>query len=296
MLNLIKSDLYRITRPRGLRGSFWQYGLALVVAYGFVAGLVVFANSPLFADMTGDVVTIGEVLTQRSITVYFADMMNGLVPLCIAFMAVEHALAELKSGYAKSVLSARSGRLSYIAGKIVFAGVLAALVLLFATVISLVCLPIMTGGHVAFSTSEGPLEIIGWFVGYWLNTWALSALSLVLVYATRVSPVSYIGAFCFTASVIPQLLMGLAYSSGGFLRFLEPLAPVFETLAVWIPSSALNNLSGGGQLFLNNSLEIWGPASRAFTIDPGVQTLLTGVIWIVIATVVVLAISRKRDI
>lgn len=296
MLNLIKSDLYRITRPRGLRGSFWQYGLAIVAVFGLVAGLVVFANSPLFADMAGDAVTIDMGMNKSSITVYFADMMNGIVPLAIAFMVVEHALSELKNGYAKSVLSARSGRLSYFAGKIVFAGVLSALVILFAVVIALVCLPIMTAGQVGFVTAEGPLEIIGWFAGYWLNTWALAALSLVLVYATRVSPVSYIAAFCFTASMVPQLLMGLAFSSGGLLRFLEPLAPVFETLAVWMPSSALNNLSDGGQLFLNNSLGIWGTASRAFTIDPGIQTLLTGVIWIGIACVVVLAIVRKRDI
>ena len=31
MLNLIKSDLYRITRPRGLRGSLWQYGRVLAL-------------------------------------------------------------------------------------------------------------------------------------------------------------------------------------------------------------------------------------------------------------------------
>ena len=62
MLNLIKSDLYRITRPRGLRGSFWQYGIAILAAYGLVMGLVAFANSPMFLDMTGD--TIGDVVSK----------------------------------------------------------------------------------------------------------------------------------------------------------------------------------------------------------------------------------------
>ena len=120
MLNLIKSDLYRITRPRGLRGSFWQYGIAILAAYGLVMALVAFANSAMYQDMTGN--TIGDVVTKTSLTVYFADMLNGLVPLCVAFMAVEHSLAEFKNGYIKSVLSARSGRLSYIAGKVLFAG------------------------------------------------------------------------------------------------------------------------------------------------------------------------------
>ncbi len=294
MLNLIKSDLYRITRPRGLRGSFWQYGIAILAAYGIVMALVAFANSKMFLDMTGG--TIGDVVTKTSLTVYFADMLNGLVPLCVAFMAVEHALAEFKSGYIKSVLSARSGRLSYITGKLLFVGVLSALMIIFSTLVVLACLPVMTAGHPVFNTVDGPLEVIGWFVGFWLNTWALAACSLILVYATRVSPVSYIGAFCFAASIMPQTLMGLAYSTGGILSVLQPIRPVLETLAAWMPSTALNNLSQGGQLFLNASLGIWGETGYAFTIAPGIQTVLTGIIWIVLAGAVVLAISRKRDI
>ena len=294
MLNLIKSDLYRITRPRGLRGSFWQYGIAILFAYGIVMALVAFANSQMYVDMTGG--TIGNVVTKTSLTVYFADMLNGLVPLCVAFMAVEHALAEFKNGYIKSVLSARSGRLSYIVGKLLFVGVLSALMIIFSMVVVLACLPAMTAGQPAFSTVDGPFEIIGWFVGFWLNTWALAVCSLILVYATRVSPVSYIGAFCFTASVVPQTLMGLAYSTGGILSVLQPIRPVLETLAVWMPSTALSNLSLGGQLFLNNSLGVWGETGYAFTIAPGIQTVLTGIIWIVVAGTVVLLISRKRDI
>lgn len=294
MLNLIKSDLYRITRPRGLRGSFWQYGIAILAAYGIVVALVAFANSQVFLDMAGG--TIGDVVTKTSLTVYFADMLNGLVPLCVAFMAVEHALAEFKNGYIKSVLSARSGRLSYITGKLLFVGVLSALMIIFSTLVVLACLPVMTAGHPVFNTVDGPLEVIGWFVGFWLNTWALSACSLILVYATRVSPVSYIGAFCFAASIMPQTLMGLAYSTGGILSVLQPIRPVLETLAAWMPSTALNNLSQGGQLFLNASLGIWGETGYAFTIAPGIQTVLTGIIWIVLAGAVVLAISRKRDI
>ncbi|MBM6779507.1 hypothetical protein H6A16_08405 [Collinsella tanakaei] len=294
MLNLIKSDLYRITRPRGLRGSFWQYGIAILAAYGIVVALVAFANSQVFLDMTGG--TIGDVVTKTSLTVYFADMLNGLVPLCVAFMAVEHALAEFKNGYIKSVLSARSGRLSYITGKLLFVGVLSALMIIFSTLVVLACLPVMTAGHPVFNTVDGPLEVIGWFVGFWLNTWALAACSLILVYATRVSPVSYIGAFCFCASVVPQTLMGLAYSTGGILSVLQPIRPVLETLAAWIPSTALSNLSQGGQLFLNASLGIWGETGYAFTIAPGIQTVLTGIIWIVLAGALVLAISRKRDI
>lgn len=294
MLNLIKSDLYRITRARGLRGSFWQYGIAILAAYGIVVALVAFANSPMFHDMTGG--TIGDVVTKTSLTVYFADMLNGLVPLCVAFMVVEHSLAEFKNGYIKSVLSARAGRLSYIVGKLLFAGVLSALVILFATVVVLAILPIMAAGRPEFAVPEGPVEIIGWFVGFWFNTWALSLCSLILVYATRVSPVSYIGAFCFTASVVPQTLMGLAYSTGGILRVLQPIRPALETLAAWLPSSSLGNLKFGGGLFWMSPADVWGASSQALTVAPGVQALIAGVIWVAIPAAVVLLIARERDI
>lgn len=293
MLNLIKSDLYRITRPRGLRGSFWQYGIAIIVVYALITAMVMFANSPLYHEMTG--VTIGDVATKSSVTVYFADMMGGIVPLCVCFMAVEHALSEFKNGYAKTVLSARSGRLSYFAGKIVFAGVMSALMVAFGAVTALLCIPFLMGGS-GFAAGDAPLEIVAWFAGFWFNTWAVATLSLVLAYATRVSPVSYIGAFCIEANVVPQFLMGLAYSSGGYLSFLAPVRPVLETIALWAPSTSLSNLGRGADIFRAASADAWGPMSQALAVAPGIQALITGVIGVGVATALVLAIARKRDI
>ena len=293
MLNLIKSDLYRITRPRGLRGSFWQYGIAILVVYAMMTALTMFANSPLYHEMTG--VTIGAVMAEDSVTVFFADMMGGIVPLCVCFMAVEHALAEFKNGYIKTVLSARSGRLSYFAGKIVFAGVLSALMIAFGAITALLCTPLLMGGN-GFAAGDTPLEVLAWFAGFWLNTWAVATLSFVLAYATRVSPVSYIGAFCIEANVVPQFLVGLAYSAGGYLSFLAPARPVLETIALWAPSTSLSNLGRGADIFRAAFADAWGPMSQAVAVAPGIQALLTGVIGVAVATVLVLAIARKRDI
>lgn len=292
MLNLIASDLYRITRPRGLRGSIWQYGIALLAAYALVVGLMMFAKSQTFADLAG-----GHSATMpsdfASYTAYMASMMSGVVSLCASFMTVENAQQDFKNGYAKSVLTARVGRLSYILGKVLFAGVISALVIALAAVI--VSVGTAAAGF-TFASMDSLAGLVGWFAGFWVNTWALSVLSLVLVYATRSAPVSYLGAVFLYSGFVPQLLRGLAYSSGGILSFLEPVAPVFETLAAWMPTSALSNLESGGSLFFKSAAAVWGSASRAFVINPGIQAVLTGLIWIVFAAAVVLAISRKRDI
>lgn len=292
MLNLIRSDLYRITRARGLRGSFWQYSLAIVAAYAAVVALLVFVRTQAY-DMLADGAASPFTSEFPSYTAYLADMASDIVPLCVCFMVAEHVLQEFKGGYARTALSARVGRLSYVLGKVAFAGVLSAVMLLFSIAVITGCAWI--GGY-TFAQADGPVGFLGWLGGYWLNIWALAVLSLVLVYATRVSPVSYIGAFCFCFGTVSSLLSGLAFSAGGILRVLQPIRPALETLAAWLPSSSLGNLKFGGGLFWMSPADVWGASSQALTVAPGVQALIAGVIWVAIPAAVVLLIARERDI
>lgn len=291
MLNLIASDLYRITRPRGLRGSFWQYLVALVAVYGAITALFVVLQTPGFGGLGGGTLTV-EVTHFASPSAYLASMLGGIVPLCVCFMMVELTLADFKQGFIKSVVSARRGRLSYFAGKLLFAGVLAAIVV--ATASLLVLISGLVFG-VTFDHGEAPLALLGWCSGFWLNIWALAAFSLVLVYATRINPVSYICAFCYCVGTIPQLILGIAHALRSMLPALAPAAPVLETLAAWMPSTALGNLSGGSTLFMN-TIDVFGRAKGLIALDPGLQAILTGIIWIALASALVLAIARRRDV
>lgn len=294
MLNLIKSDLYRITRPRGLRGSLWQYGLVLALIYlAYATFFLVLKMPQVSANLAASGITMATMTEFSTPTQCIASMTGNLMALCATFMTVELALADLKSGFAKSVLSARTGRLSYIVGKIAFAGVVSAIVIALASALVGLCCIVVGATFTGADTLAGTLA---WLAGFWLNTWALCALSLVMVYATRIGPVCYIVAFCLCFSTFPQLLLGLAHSSGGILSFLEPIAPALETLAAWMPSSALSNLGAGGQIVFSTSIDIWSASSRALTIDPAPQAVLTGIIWIAAAGALVLAIARKRDV
>lgn len=294
MLNLIKSDLYRITRPRGLRGSLWQYGLVLALIYlAYATFFLVLKIPQVSANLAASGITMATMTEFSTPTQCIASMTGNLTTLCATFMTVELALADLKSGFAKSVLSARTGRLSYIVGKIAFAGVVSAIVIALASaLVGLCCIAV----GATFAGADTLAGTLAWIAGFWLNTWALCVLSLVMVYATRISPVCYIVAFCLCFSTFPQLLLGLAHSSGGILSFLEPIAPALETLAAWMPSSALSNLGAGGQIVLSTSIDIWSASSRALTIDPAPQAVLTGIIWIAAASALVLAIARRRDV
>lgn len=291
MLNLLKADLYRITRLRGLRGSLGQYGLAILLVYVFVYAMFALLNTPGLLYDAGDP-SAASYLTFASPTQCLSEMTLGIVPLCAAYMAVELGLSDFKSGYIRSVVSARCGRLSYVGEKIIMSGVIAAIVIVAASVIVLAasCIEGAT-----FAQADTPASIVAWFLGMWLNCWALGALSLILVYATRISPVSYIASFCFCMGTVPQTLMGVA-RAGSLLPFIKPIAPVLETLAAWMPTSALSNLEQGGSTLLGVGIDLFNPSAHALVIDPAVQIILTGAIWIVAASALVLTIARHHDI
>ena len=293
MLNLITSNLYRVSRPRGLRGSLWQYTLVPFFIYALYVATFLLVQSPLFAPADGSADAVYAVgATFISPTQCVASMAGGIAPLCVTFMMTELVIGDFKQGFIKSQLSARQGRLSYIAGTILFAGVLSALIILIACVLCAgVCLVL----GATFEQGDTVLGVITWFAGFWLNTWALGALSLVLAYATRISPVSYIAAFCLCGAVVPQTLLGLAALASSLLGFLKPLIPVLETLAAWMPTSALENLNASGQLILNTGIDAF-TATHAFTVDPALQAILTGIIWIATASALILVINRHKDI
>lgn len=288
MLNIIKADLYRITRPRGLRGSFWQYLTAIVVVFLAVFGVFWFLSSPFMASTGLENMTMNTWFT--SPTGYLATMLGSILPLCVSFMVVELALADFKEGFVKSIVTARQGRLSYIGGRIVVAGAISALMIAISSAIVLV-LGAISGYE--FAQADSVPGAIAWALGFWLNIWAIAMLSLILVYATRVNPVSYIGAWCICVSLVPQLLNGIAASSGGIIRVLAPIAPVLREIACWMPSSALNALAEG-------ATALGAPASGMLAnILPGglaIQALITGIAWIVAGGALVTVIVRTRDI
>lgn len=151
MLNLLKADLYRITRVHGLRGALWQYLGVCLAVYALLFG------SFLMFDPSGDMI--------RSFTVFSApstmlgSMLGSLIPLFVCFFVVEHCLADFKEGFVRSLVPARTGRLSYFAERIVFAGVVT--VIVFAS-LSLITLALGAVFGMRFETMDDPLAFIAW--------------------------------------------------------------------------------------------------------------------------------------
>ena len=91
MLNLLKSDLYRITRPRGLRGALWQCAGAVAAIFALVYMLFWFITSGDFS--APDCYLMKGYETPSAM---LGAVTAGLVPLFASFLVVEHVLADLK--------------------------------------------------------------------------------------------------------------------------------------------------------------------------------------------------------
>ena len=286
MLNLLKADLYRITRPRGLRGALWQYLTACAVLFLLVY-VVLWMIAGGFDFSTG---VVTSVTTFASPTAMLGNMLDGLMPLFVCFFVVEHTLADFKEGFARGIVSARVGKLSYFAERIVFAGVVTVIVFVALSLLTTV-LSLATNGH--FAAMDTPLGFLGWSVGLCLNTWALAALSLILVYGTRIVPVSYIGAFCLCAGMIPE---SFALASGliqAFAPGVTGLADALQELACWMPTNLITWLCAGGSAGM---AEGWGSLGQALPGGGFTQAILAPALWLAAASALVLAICRKRDV
>lgn len=293
MLNLLRSDLFRMTRFRRLRGSFWQYALAEAVLYLLFVGMYFLLISPVVGLPAGERAdVVASATTFASPTICVMSIAGGFVPLVVSFMCAELALSDVKGGFVRTLVSSRRGRLSFILGRLLTAGAVAVLMIGVACLLTFLACPVLGGRFTGSDTVAGALS---WFAGFWLNCWALGALSLLAVYIVRVSAPAYAVAFCLAQSVVPQLLLVLAAFAEAY-HVPGPAVPVLETLATWMPSSAIGALCRGGGVLVTASSDIWSRASSAVTIDPVAQVLLVGVVWIALAGALSLVVARRRDI
>lgn len=118
-------------------------------------------------------------------------------------------------------------------------------------------------------------------------------LSLILVYATRIVPMSYIGSFMLCSAIVPEtfsLASGLiqAYAPG-----LMGVADVLSELVCWVPSNLTNWLFAGGA---SSMAAGWGSIGAALPGTGLTQAIVAPALWIAAASALVLAIGRKRDI
>lgn len=243
MLNLLRSDLYRMTRIRGLRGNLWQYASVLL----FIACLEVGLTWFILQSGMGPAENVNLIKGLATASSFLGSTMLGSFSVlalgCIFHLVILQVFLTMPYGF-------------------------------------------------AIQGPDNPLAFVLWLLGIWLATWAITVIAMVAVAIFRKKLLVYIFTFTLISGLFPLTLSALAFSSGGMLSFLQPIAPVLTSIVTWIPSSVLQAFSNGANAMLDTATTL--PLIGAV---PGwAWGAVTGVIWILIGSAAYIAISRRRDL
>lgn len=287
MLNLLRSDLYRITRPGRLRGLLWQYGL-------FILGLAVLETALLYATahdgIIGAFTTLDPNTFATSPVVFLGTFLLGapsIAALAASFGALELFFADLTDGYIRTIVSSLRGRMAYLAEKILIVGVWSALILAVSAACHLACF-VLAGFRFAEASTAG--QTIGWFVGSWLVVWALSVVPLALALITRIKPLSYGFAFVILLGFVSQSLQLMGELGPALAPSFAPVFHAMPALAAWMPSTAMGFLAGGGTAVA----DVLAPYVSSVPGGAMSWAMLTGILWLAIGSGALLAVGRRR--
>lgn len=294
MLNLLRTDLYRITRARGLRGVFWQYLIVL-------AAFILLDNAAWWITLIIDPpVNTTPITIEYETTSVFALRLLGfgmptLVIVC-SFGALEILFDDLSNGFLKNAVSSTRGRLAVFAEKILLVGIWSLMMMLTGIVIVIleqiaIVLTINTSSVVF---TEPPLQFALWALGTWLIVWALALIPYFFALATRKKIPSYIFAALTSIPLLHTLLLVVA-SSPNSLTFLGPIKPLLRDLATWSPGFAISILSTPDLAHATSSdfSSLGLPSDYTSLL---VLTIMIGVVWIVASGALFLLVAWKKDL
>lgn len=296
MLRLIRSDWYRATRIRGLRGGFWQYALVLVGIAVLEIGLMRFGLSGGFGSAANIINMAEDMGVLLSPSEYLGTCLFGsysLLAFATSFGIIEQVFVDLTDGFGKTMVSSTRGRLAYFAEKVLFAGTWSAAFTLLFGALSLggFALFVMIPFGLTFSVLDSIGGFILWILLAWLASWVASVMPLAAALLTRNKLVTYGLIIGVLLGWIPLLLQALAFSAGGILNVLQPIAPTLLALSSWMPSTVLHTITNGaGDLFAAARM----PGTGAL---PTWSWMLgTCLIWLVLAGGAWIAAGRKRGV
>lgn len=284
MLNLIRADLYRVTRLRGLRGRLPQYGL-LHVAFALliIAMMWVIGTSPYTGGYT--LAESGPTSLTTALGNIFVS--SKFLVVCCVFGSLSLAFEDAERGFIKSICGSLTGRLSYYAGRILFAGIWSLIMLALATVVTLV---LLLTGWLAFGGAPIAPEPIGtailWYLEVWLSCWALESLLLLIGWVARRKEITYLGAWFISISAVSNMVQSIGEAFAAITDGpVNVIASTLATVAPWVPSCMLNQLQGGAARLLDD-----GAGSLA------VQAGVVALAWLIGSCALALIAARRQDI
>lgn len=278
MLNLLRSDLYRMTRPRGARGELISHG---IVALAIPLGVTIIYFIAAFISDGGATITNGSGLYSELLGLMFLN--THMLPLLTTFTMVQVTIADIENGYEKTLSSAIKGTGSRLVERIALAGIVAGVLTLVAAAGTLATGAIITMGNL---TIDPLTELIPWLFALWLTSWAYALPPLVFALFIRNKTAAYSAGLY--ASVLSSILFAILSMASQLLRT-PVFTDAFTALAPYFPGHVIELLSAGAATVARA-----GDGAFALAGGAGVQAVAVFALWLAISIATGLAVAHRR--
>lgn len=290
MLNLLKSDLYRLVHGK----SLW---VLLAITIALIAGavaLVWFTSTPAYAELTGNQATqnveASDASTAERIEAFSnkqlaspvqaigSTLMGGCFLTLMASLAAAFAVsADFNTGFVKNILSCRPQRGRYFAEKLALVALISAAFVLVAAGWCLLCYAVAGFGYIYVNSPGG-------IAAYLLLTWiTVTAFGWIAACASWIAHNLMGGVLC--ASFVSSSL--LATLANYVCQSLSPLVPALGSAPAFFLSSSAQLLSGS---------KVFSPTALWASIGYPAQIAIVTCLWLAACALVAFALSHRKDV
>lgn len=300
MLNLLKSDLYRLVHGKML----WVLIAVMAIGAAFVVAMSWFVSTDTFREMAmqsassggqgGTGISVGvqssggaditAIDTIDATTVPGLTYVAGGTIVGGGFIVLLHGLftalflsSDVSTGFLKGVLAARRNRMAYYLEKLL---VIELVALAFVVVGVATCAIGTTVAGFTFTDPDSIGILLAWMALSWLIACAYACIVALITWITRSVVAGTVTAVGITmAEGIVQSVLGSLF----------PGSTVAGAIAGWLPLTSAG-LLGAGSGFLSAA----APAGEVIT--PLAHVLITGIVCVAVFGCASLTIARKRDV
>lgn len=306
MLNLLRSDLYRLVRQL----QFWVLAGIAVVLCVLVAALLAWVASPDFADYVNrqaseqmaepiseaeraeiatetreamdDSSTLnGKVLPSLTHTWAQTFLTGGALGIIGSMVVVLLLVADFKGGFIRSLVMDRRGRLVYYAEKLVLVGIVQAI---FVAVFAVATVASFAAYGFTYEAPDPIADAVLWLALTWLVACAYALIAACVIWLTRSE---WAGAAC--AVVVSAGIAGALVAS---------VAELLAARAPWLMDAPYLMLYGCVHLLGEGASPLLqaGRAVPLLGLPPVGAILVVTFAYIAICVAVTLGVCRKKDI
>lgn len=286
MVSLLRSDLYRAWHRCD---GFWSCMLAIAGIVCVLVGLSWFTvqkGNVMLASIENDAGrgVVGIVGTPSAPTYLWSQTTatSWFLGFICACLAINNVGNDFAGGFARTYLASVRGRVTYLLEKFVLVGVLSAIALLFAVVVTSVGL--LVAGF-RFSSADSVGFVLTWLACVWLTCWAVASVVVAIMLALRSKTIGIIWVF--------------AVAGGGFEGILQLLAlPIAWGLGTDVPVRAVETFNSWLLTANFALLNAAAPAGNVLAVSGAdlAHAAICSLGLIAACVAIVVATQRRRDV